>query len=91
MEKVVKEQYECFFHLHYGGLSLHPHTHSIHSKMAFLENTQKHSSFFCCIVCHIKAKNVVVILEMQDVNLYVGVIMQIVTVIMTSILVALIL
>lgn len=77
-----------FFYLHYGlSLHLHQHTHSIHSKMPYLKNTQKRTSFFVVLCVTSKKFFFVVTLEMQDVKLYVGVV-QMVTVIMTSVLVA---
>lgn len=58
------------FYLHYGSLSLHLHlhTHSIHSKTPYLENTQKHRSFFFVVVLCVTSKKKKITLETQHVK-----------------------
>lgn len=56
--------------------------------MPYLKNTQKHTPFFVVLCVTSKKIFFVVTSEMQDVKLYVSVLVQMVTVIMTSMLVA---
>lgn len=66
--KVEKQQYEPFtFIMAVCHLHLNLHTHSIHSKMPYLRNTQKNTIFVVLCVTS-KKKHVAGTLEMPDVK-----------------------